>query len=124
MNEEPSYVYHKVLSTMESTGWKAVFVERHDSGFPYLAEEPLVGWATVEVHAVFEEKQSDIVVDVETVGMVARGTVEEAELMDNFMGYIGPGEDRNVFLDEIPEVLSRSEAPAEEEEEEHESHED
>jgi hypothetical protein len=122
MTDEPNYAYHEIRSMGDSAGWKAVFVERHDAGFPYLAEEPLVGWATVEVHGVFEEKQADIVVDVEVVGMVAREGVEEAPMMHNFMGYIGPGEDRNVFLDEIPDVLSRSEAPDEEEEEEHESH--
>lgn len=118
---EPDFGYHEVRSTRDAAGWRAVFVERHDSGFPYLAEEPLVGWATIEVHGVFEKENQDIVVDVEEIGMVARQSVEEAEMMDNFMGYLGPGEDRNVFLDEIPEVLARSEA---EEEEEHESSKD
>lgn len=117
--EQPDFAYHEIHSLRDSAGWRAVFVERHLLGFPYLAEEPLIGWATVHVHGVFEQRQADIVVDTEVIGLVARDEVIEAPEADNFMGYLGPGEDRNVYLDDIPEALARAEAEEQEEEGDH-----
>lgn len=112
IQEEPQYIYQILLSITEAEGFRAVFVERHESGFPYLSEEPLIGWGRVQMVGAFEGGDRPLEIDI--IGLVATEEVEAADMMYNFMGYVGPTQDRNIYLDGAVEKLNEAEKAANE----------
>jgi hypothetical protein len=115
--DEPQYVYQNLLSISEAIGWRAVFVERYAEGYPYLSEEPLIGWGRTQMIGVFEGGQERLL-EVDVLGLIAREEVVSADMLHNFMGYAGPGEDRNIYLEEASVKLAEAEQAASEPDEE------
>lgn len=55
--------------------------------------------------------------EIDIIGLVATEEVEAADMMYNFMGYVGPTQDRNIYLDDAVEKLNEAEKAANEPEE-------
>lgn len=65
---------------------------------------------------VFDGGERPLEIDV--IGLVATEEVEAADMMHNFMGYVGPTQDRNIYLDDAIEKLDEAEKAANEPDEE------
>lgn len=95
---------HDIKQIIPATdGWVAAFAEENDGEF-YYSTAPVVCWALLITHyqGVYHSRHIP-----EVVGMAAFSFgVDNCEVIDNFIGYLAPGEDDKFVLERAREYFS------------------